>query len=294
MKGIILAGGSGTRLYPITKATSKQLLPLYDKPMIYYPLTTLMSMDIKEILIITTRDDQENFQKLLGDGTDLGIHLEYTIQDHPNGIGEAFILGQTFIGDEDVTLILGDNFFYGQHLEHQLIAAKSNVESVGGANVFGVQVADASSYGVVEFNEKNDVVSIVEKPSEPASNYAIPGIYVFDSNVCKHAETITKSSRGELEIVDILNIYLNNGKLKVELFELGLAWLDTGTHSDLLEAANFVRTIQERQGILIGSPEQCAFQKGFITCEMLLSSITNLQKNEYGRKLKKLCEVTNA
>lgn len=294
MKGIILAGGSGTRLYPITKSTSKQLLPLYDKPMIYYPLTTLMSMGIKEILVITTKADQENFKMLLGNGDNLGIKIKYTIQENPNGIGEAFLLGEEFIDKDDVTLILGDNFFYGQYLERQLLSAKLNVENTGGANVFGVQVADASSYGVVEFNKQNKVVSIVEKPDIPASNYAIPGIYIFDNDVCTYAKKISKSDRGELEIVDILNMYLDKDELKVELFELGLAWLDTGTHSDLLEAANFVRTIQERQGILIGSPEQCAYQKGYITSSQLLSIIKNLQKNDYGRKLMKICEDINA
>ncbi len=291
MKGIILAGGSGTRLYPITKATSKQLLPLYDKPMIYYPLTTLMSMGITEILIITTEGDQENFKKLLGDGSNYGIKLSYEIQDQPNGIGEAFIIGENFIGNDNVTLILGDNFFYGQHLEKQLNNAKDKIENEGGSNVFGVHVADASSYGVVEFNEKKEVKSIIEKPDKPASNYAVPGIYVFDNKVVEHAKTIVPSERGELEIVDILNKYLDHNLLTVELFEIGLAWLDTGTHSDLLEAANFVRTIQDRQGILIGSPEQSGYLRGLISREQLLSSIENLQKNEYGKKLKELCEV---
>lgn len=290
MKGIILAGGSGTRLYPITKATSKQLLPLYDKPMIYYPLTTLLSMGITEVLIITTEDDQNNFIKLLGDGSELGISIEYKVQKQPNGIGEAFIIGKDFIGSDPVTLILGDNFFYGQHLERQLVNASSRVCTSGGASIFGVQVANASAYGVVEFDDKSQVVSIVEKPQNPKSNYAIPGIYIFDNNVTSYALSITKSVRGELEIVDILNIYLSNKKLNVELFEIGLAWLDTGTHSDLLEASNFVRTIQERQGVLIGSPEECAYRKGLISRNELCESIDNLQKNNYGKKLRKLSE----
>ena len=262
MKGIVLAGGSGTRLYPLTKATSKQLMPLYDKPMIYYSLSTLMLAGIKDILIITTPQDNENFKKLLGNGSDFGINLTYAIQDHPNGLAEAFIIGEDFIGSDSVALILGDNFFYGQHFSEQLLNARKFVETNGGGAIFGTLVSDPTAYGVVEFDENHKVLSIEEKPTQPKSNYAVPGLYFFDNTVSAKAKGVTPSARGEIEITSVIEQYLNEGKLNVELFGRGMAWLDTGTHGDLLKAANFVETVQDAQGLLIGSLEEIGYMNG--------------------------------
>ncbi len=288
MKGIILAGGSGTRLYPLTKSISKQLMPIYDKPMIYYPLTALMLMDIKEILVITTSQDQSGFQKLLGDGSRFGISIEYTVQERPNGLAEAFILGEKFIDNQPVTLILGDNFFYGQHFSGQIKECAKYIKLNGGGYIFGALVKKPQAYGVVEFDENKKVISIEEKPKKPKSNYAIPGIYVFDQSVCEKAKKVKPSERGELEITSVMEAYLKEGMLKVELFGRGMSWLDTGTHSDLLEAASFVKTIQERQGLLIGSPEEVAYTKEWIDREKFKNSIKELQKSEYGQVLKKI------
>lgn len=288
MKGIILAGGSGTRLYPLTIATSKQLMPLYDKPMIYYPLSTLMLMGIKEVLMITTPQDQENFKKLLGDGSQFGISIDYTIQEYPNGLAEAFILGEDFIDNNPVTLILGDNFFYGQHFSKQVHEAAEYVKANNGGYIFGSLVNDPTAYGVVEFNDNNNVISIEEKPTNPKSNYAVPGLYIFDGTVSDKAKKVMPSNRGELEITSVIDAYLQEKKLKVELFGRGMAWLDTGTHDDLLEAANFVKTVQDRQGLLVGSPEEIAFNFGWISQEEFIDSIKDLHKNRYGLTLAKL------
>lgn len=290
MKGIVLAGGSGTRLYPLTKATSKQLMPLYDKPMIYYSLSTLMLAGIKDILIITTPQDNENFKKLLGNGSDFGINLTYAIQDHPNGLAEAFIIGEEFIGSDSVALILGDNFFYGQHFSEQLLNARKFVETNGGGAIFGTLVSDPTAYGVVEFDENHKVLSIEEKPTQPKSNYAVPGLYFFDNTVSAKAKGVTPSDRGEIEITSVIEQYLNEGKLNVELFGRGMAWLDTGTHGDLLKAANFVETVQDAQGLLIGSLEEIGYMNGWLSKEQLQESIKDLQKTKYGQYLQKLID----
>ncbi len=290
MKGIVLAGGSGTRLYPLTKATSKQLMPLYDKPMIYYSLSTLMLAGIKDILIITTPQDNENFKKLLGNGSDFGINLTYAIQDHPNGLAEAFIIGEDFIGSDSVALILGDNFFYGQHFSEQLLNARKFVETNGGGAIFGTLVSDPTAYGVVEFDENHKVLSIEEKPTQPKSNYAVPGLYFFDNTVSAKAKGVTPSARGEIEITSVIEQYLNEGKLNVELFGRGMAWLDTGTHGDLLKAANFVETVQDAQGLLIGSLEEIGYMNGWLSKEQLQESIKDLQKTKYGQYLQKLID----
>lgn len=290
MKGIVLAGGSGTRLYPLTKATSKQLMPLYDKPMIYYSLSTLMLAGIKDILIITTPQDNENFKKLLGNGSDFGINLTYAIQDHPNGLAEAFIIGEEFIGSDSVALILGDNFFYGQHFSEQLLNARKFVENNGGGAIFGTLVSDPTAYGVVEFDENHKVLSIEEKPTQPKSNYAVPGLYFFDNTVSAKAKGVTPSARGEIEITSVIEQYLNEGKLNVELFGRGMAWLDTGTHGDLLKAANFVETVQDAQGLLIGSLEEIGYMNGWLSKEQLQESIKDLQKTKYGQYLQKLID----
>ena len=290
MKGIVLAGGSGTRLYPLTKATSKQLMPLYDKPMIYYSLSTLMLAGIKDILIITTPQDNENFKKLLGDGSDFGINLTYAIQDHPNGLAEAFIIGEDFIGSDSVALILGDNFFYGQHFSEQLLNTRKFVETNGGGAIFGTLVSDPTAYGVVEFDENHKVLSIEEKPTQPKSNYAVPGLYFFDNTVSAKAKGVTPSARGEIEITSVIEQYLNEGKLNVELFGRGMAWLDTGTHGDLLKAANFVETVQDAQGLLIGSLEEIGYMNGWLSKEQLQESIKDLQKTKYGQYLQKLID----
>lgn len=290
MKGIVLAGGSGTRLYPLTKATSKQLMPLYDKPMIYYSLSTLMLAGIRDILIITTPQDSENFQKLLGDGSDFGINLSYAIQAHPNGLAEAFIIGEEFIGDDNVALILGDNFFYGQHFSEQLKAARNCVETNGGGAIFGTLVNNPTAYGVVEFDQNHKVISIEEKPSQPKSNYAVPGLYFFDNTVSSKAKDVKPSERGEIEITSVIEQYLDAGHLQVELLGRGMAWLDTGTHDNLLKAANFVSTVEDSQGLLIGSLEEIGFMNGWLTKEELANSIKDLQKTKYGQYLHKLIE----
>lgn len=290
MKGIVLAGGSGTRLYPLTKATSKQLMPLYDKPMIYYSLSTLMLAGIKDILIITTPQDSDNFKKLLGDGSDFGVSFTYAIQEHPKGLADAFIIGKDFIGDDSVALILGDNFFYGQHFSEQLKNARKYVEDNGGGSIFGTLVNDPTTYGVVEFDANNKVISIEEKPTQPKSNYAVPGLYFFDKTVVDKAMIVKPSERGEIEITSVIEQYLDEGKLQVELFGRGMAWLDTGTHDNLLKAANFVNTVQDSQGLLIGSLEEIAYTNGWLSKDELASSIKDLQKTKYGQYLQKLID----
>ena len=290
MKGIVLAGGSGTRLYPLTKATSKQLMPLYDKPMIYYSLSTLMLAGIKDILIITTPQDSDNFKKLLGDGSDFGVSFTYAIQEHPKGLADAFIIGEDFIGDDSVALILGDNFFYGQHFSEQLKNARKFVEENGGGSIFGTLVNDPTAYGVVEFDANNKVISIEEKPAQPKSNYAVPGLYFFDKTVVDKAIMVKPSERGEIEITSVIEQYLDEGKLQVELFGRGMAWLDTGTHDNLLKAANFVNTVQDSQGLLIGSLEEIAYTNGWLSKDELASSIKDLQKTKYGQYLQKLID----
>lgn len=290
MKGIVLAGGSGTRLYPLTKATSKQLMPLYDKPMIYYSLSTLMLAGIKDILIITTPQDSDNFKKLLGDGSDFGVSFTYAIQEHPKGLADAFIIGKDFIGDDSVALILGDNFFYGQHFSEQLKNARKYVEDNVGGSIFGTLVNDPTAYGVVEFDANNKVISIEEKPTQPKSNYAVPGLYFFDKTVVDKAMIVKPSERGEIEITSVIEQYLDEGKLQVELFGRGMAWLDTGTHDNLLKAANFVNTVQDSQGLLIGSLEEIAYSNGWLSKDELASSIKDLQKTKYGQYLQKLID----
>lgn len=282
MKGIILAGGSGTRLYPVTKAISKQLIPIYDKPMVYYPLSVLMLANIREILIISTEEDLPFYKKLFGDGSDLGLSFQYKIQKEPNGLAEAFIIGEDFIGDDNVVLILGDNFFYGHRFSEILEKATDLKE---GAIIFGYNVKNPEDFGVVEFDSEGNVLSLEEKPDDPKSNYIVPGLYFYDNDVIEIAKSVEPSDRGELEITSVNQEYLNRKKLKVELLGRGMAWLDTGTHIGLLEASNFVEAIQKRQGFYIACLEEISYNKGFISKEKLLNSAKSLAKTDYGEYL---------
>ena len=287
MKGIVLAGGSGTRLYPITKAVSKQLLPLYDKPMIYYPISVLMLAGIKEILIISTPRDLPMYKDLLGDGSSFGISFEYAVQEHPNGLAEAFIVGEEFIGDDNVALILGDNIFHGHRFTEILERATALEE---GAVIFGYYTNNSEAFGVVEFDDDWNVLSVEEKPENPKSNYIVPGLYFYDNDVIEIAKNVKPSDRGEVEITSVNEEYLNRGKLKVELLGRGMAWLDTGTHSGLLEAANFIETVQKRQSLYIACLEEIAYLKGYITEEQLLKTAEELKKTDYGQYLFDLTE----
>jgi glucose-1-phosphate thymidylyltransferase len=288
MKGIILAGGSGTRLYPITLGISKQLMPIYDKPMIYYPLSNLLQAGICEILIISTPKDLPNFQNLLGDGSQFGCNFQYKIQPNPDGLAQAFILAEDFLQGESCCLILGDNIFYGNGLEEKLLAANQEIAKNGGGVVFAYHVSDPQRYGVVEFDETKKVVSIEEKPVEPKSHYAIPGIYFFDNLVCGIAKNVKPSPRGELEITEVHNFYLNQNKLKVEILDRGIAWLDTGTFQSMNQASQFVQVIEERQGQKIGCVEEMAFKQGFINKSDLQNLAVPLVKSGYGKYLLEL------
>ena len=282
VKGIILAGGSGTRLYPLTRAVSKQLMPVYDKPMIYYPLATLMLTGIQDILLITTPHEQEQFKRLLGDGSHLGISLSYVVQPKPEGLAQAFTLGKSFIGDDRVALILGDNIFYGHHL---ITALKNAAERETGGTIFAYRVSDPERYGVVAFDKNGKVTSIEEKPKQPKSRYAIPGIYFYDNRVVEIAENLTPSDRGELEITDVNREYLKRGELSVEIMGRGVAWLDTGTHESLLQAANYIETIEARQGLKISCVEEIAYRMGYITADDVEKIALGMKKNGYGTYL---------
>lgn len=289
MKGIILAGGSGTRLYPLTKVTSKQLLPIYDKPMIYYPLSTLMLAGIKDILIISTPDDTPRFEELLGDGSKFGINLSYAVQPSPDGLAQAFLIGEEFIGDDTCAMVLGDNIFYGSYFRKNLADAVKAAEE-GYATIFGYYVKDPERFGIVEFDKNRNVVSVEEKPRHPKSNYCITGLYFYDNRVVKMAKQVKPSARGELEITDLNRLYLNEGKLKVQLLGRGFAWLDTGTMDSLMEASVFVQTVQNRQGVVISAPEEIAYMEGLITKEQLLESAELYGKSPYGEHLKIVAE----
>lgn len=285
MKGIVLAGGSGTRLYPITKGTSKQLLSIYDKPMVYYPISVLMLAGIREILIISTPDDLPNFKKLLGDGHEIGVSFSYAEQPSPDGLAQAFIIGEEFIGKDSVCLVLGDNIFYGHGFSELLKKSLKNVEEEGKATIFGYYVNDPDRYGVAEFDKDGMVISIEEKPKEPKSNFAVVGLYFYPNSVVQVAKTIKPSPRGELEITTVNQVYLENNNLMVEILGRGFAWLDTGTHESMLEASNFIHTIEKRQGLKVACLEEIAFELGYINDDQLLALAEPLKKNEYGQYL---------